>query len=77
MDGNLLAMIIALVVYIGSLGVASAKNTNLKGLAVVAVLAALWFGFQWNSWIGIIAVFGGIVIGVSILKLTVGGRSNG
>lgn len=77
MDGNLIAMLVSLTVYIVSLGIASAKGINLKGIAVIAVLIAFWFGFQWNSWLGIIAVFGGIIVGVIILKLVVGGKSNG
>ena len=77
MDGNLLAMLVSLVVYIGSLGIASVKHINLKVLAVLAVLAAFWFGFQWNSWVGLLVVFGGIILGILILKFTVGGKHNG
>jgi len=70
-------MIISLVIYIGSLGIASVKKINLKGPAVIAILAAFWFGFQWNSFIGILAVIAGLFIGIFILKLLVGGKSNG
>lgn len=76
MDGNLIAMIISLIVYIGSLGIATATNVNLKLLAVIAVLAAFWFGFQWNSWLGILAVFGGIIFGVIILKIVLGSKGD-
>jgi hypothetical protein len=72
MDGNLIAMIMALVIYIGSLGIATPKKINLKGPAVISILAAFWFGFQWNSFIGILAVISGLFIGIFLLKLSVG-----
>ena len=77
MDGNLIAMLVSLAVYIGSLGIASANNINLKGVAVIAVIVAFWFGFQWNSWLGVLAVLGGVIVGVFVLKFTVGGKKNG
>lgn len=77
MDGNLVAMLVCLGLYIGALGVASATEINLKFIAVLSVLAAFWFGFQWSSWLGILTVFGGIILGVFILKITVGNKNNG
>lgn len=76
MDGNLIAMLICLAIYVIALGVASKKKVNLKGLAVVSILVAFWFGFQWNSWIGILSVIGGIMIGVVILRMLVGPKAN-
>lgn len=77
MDGNLIAMLVCLALYIGALGIASVTKINLKFIAVLSILAAFWFGFQWSSWLGILAVFGGIIIGVFILKITVGSKNNG
>lgn len=74
MDGNLIAMLVCLILYIGFLGIASMKKVNLGFLAVIAVLAAFWFGFQWRSWLGILAVLGGVIVGVIILKTIVRGK---
>lgn len=72
MDGNLVAMIVSLISYVLFLGIASVKRINLGFLAIVCVLASFWFGFQWNSFIGIISVLGGIILGLVILRLLVG-----
>lgn len=77
MDGNLTIMLICIGLYIISLGVASVSKVNLKGLAILSILVAFWFGFQWKSFIGILAVLGGVIIGVIILKMTVGAKHNG
>jgi uncharacterized membrane protein len=75
MDGNLIAMLICLAVYITALGVASKNKVNLKGLAVISILVAFWFGFQWNSWIGILSVIAGIFVGVFVLKALIDPKS--
>jgi hypothetical protein len=75
MDGNLIAMLVSLIVYISSLGIASAKGVNLKGVAVLSALVAFWFGFQWNSWLGILTVLVGIFVGVLALKALIGPKS--
>lgn len=72
MNGNLTAMLISLVLYIIALGVASAKKINLKFLVIVFVLAAFWFGWQWHTWLGILSVLGGIIVGIIILRAVVG-----
>lgn len=74
MDGNLTAMLVSLVIYIGSLGIASVKKINLKFIAVVAILSAFWFGYQWSTLLGILAVFAGMIVGVLLLKLLVGNK---
>lgn len=74
MDGNLSLMLISLALYITSLGIASAKKSNMKALALVSILAAFWFGYQWQSWKGILAVFVGMFVGIFILKLVVGNK---
>lgn len=75
MDGNLIGMIISLGLYVLFLGIASVRKINLGFIAIVCVLLAFWFGYQWNSFIGILLVLAGVVIGVIILRFLVGNRA--
>lgn len=76
MDGNLIAMLASLVFYIGFLGIAAARKVNLKFLALISLLVAFWFGFQWVGWKGVLSVMAGMVAGVIVLRLVLGNKNN-
>lgn len=69
MDSNLVWLIVASVLNIAFIVAESAKNKRghsaFKPLIILSGLAVVWFGFQWESWLG--------GIGAYIIILLVGG----
>lgn len=69
MDGNLTILIIVGTLAIGSMVAASRQKARAKPATILLNILVVWFGFQWQSWIGATGAF---LIIILITKLIVG-----
>lgn len=70
MDGNLITLIIVGIFAIGSMLAASLKQSWAKATTVILNILVLWFGFQWQSWVGAIGAFIAVIFLTFILSRT-------
>lgn len=71
MDGNLIGLLIAGTINISCIVGAAYGKTALKPVIILSGLAVVWFGFQWQSWLGAIGSYVAILVIIAILRSTV------
>lgn len=70
MDGNLIILIIVSILAVASMLAASLKQSWAKATTIILNILVLWFGFQWNSWIGAAGAFVIVLLVTFILSRT-------
>jgi hypothetical protein len=70
MDNNFIILIIIGTFTIASMLAASLKKAWAKATTIILVIATLWFGFAWKSWIGALGAFIVIFLLTFILSRT-------
>lgn len=75
MDGNLTWLIAAGIINIFCIVREAYGKASLKPLVILSGIAVVWFGFQWQSWLGAIGSYVGILVIVGVLRSTVLKRS--
>lgn len=70
MDSNLIILIITSVLAIGSMLAASLRQSWAKTTTIILNILVLWFGFQWQSWLGAIGGFASVLLLTFILSRT-------
>lgn len=75
MDSNLIWLIVVGVLNIAFIVAESAKNkrghTAFKPLIILSGLAVVWFGFQWQSWLGAIGIYMLVLLLAATIKNTI------